>query len=132
MSWKSKCLSGLAMVLMLLFATLVSADKPPVLTFHNDPASTGQNLQETALNLMTVKSGTFGKLFTVPVDGQIYAQPLYVPAIAIKGRRAPGDPRRRLRGHRARQCDRDRRLDRGRTLDPELHQTAERDHGPVH
>jgi hypothetical protein len=83
--WKSKFVSGFTMLITILVAAIVSADKPPVVTFHNDPASTGQNLQETALNLMTVKAGTFGKLFTVPVDGQIYAQPLYAPAIAITG-----------------------------------------------
>jgi outer membrane protein assembly factor BamB len=85
MSWKAKIMSCLAMVASLLLAAVVSADKPHVITFHNDMASTGQNLVETVLNHVTVKAGSLGKKFAVLVDGQIYAQPLYLPGVAIKG-----------------------------------------------
>jgi outer membrane protein assembly factor BamB len=54
-----------------------------VLTYHNDQASTGANLQETALAPADVNQSQFGKLATVPVDGQVYAQPLYMENIAI-------------------------------------------------
>jgi hypothetical protein len=54
-----------------------------VLTQHNDPGRTGANLNETILNTTDVNVQTFGKLFTRPVDGQIYAQPLYVSALNI-------------------------------------------------
>ena len=57
--------------------------QPAVLTWHNDNARTGQNLQETALTPANVNSTTFGKLFTLAVDGKVDAQPLYVPALAI-------------------------------------------------
>ena len=85
MNWIAKSTSCLAMLATVLTAVVVSAGKPDVVTFHNDMASTGQNLVETALNLVTVKKGTFAKKYVARVDGQIYAQPLYVPAVSIKG-----------------------------------------------
>ena len=39
---------------------------------------TNANLTETVLTPSTVKPGEFGKRFSLTVDGQIYAQPLYV------------------------------------------------------
>src|SRR5260370_31237419 len=56
-----------------------------VLTWHNDNARTGQNLQETILTPANVKSSTFGKLFVMNVDGKVDAQPLYVPSVTIPG-----------------------------------------------
>ena len=54
-----------------------------VLTWHNDNARTGQNLQETNLTPANVKSSTFGRLTTISVDGKVDAEPLYVPAVTI-------------------------------------------------
>jgi hypothetical protein len=56
-----------------------------VLTWHNDNGHTGQNLQETILTPTNVTPVKFGKLFSYPVDGMIYAQPLYVPGVTING-----------------------------------------------
>lgn len=54
-----------------------------VLTFHNDIASTGLNANETQLTPTNVKVGSFGKLFTTPVDGQVYAEPLVDTGVTI-------------------------------------------------
>jgi hypothetical protein len=66
-------------------ATIAVTDLTGVFTNHNDSARTGQNLQEYALTTGTVNSSTFGPLFTCPVDGYIYAAPLYVANFEIGG-----------------------------------------------
>ena len=57
-----------------------------VLTYHNDNMRTGQNLSETVLTPQNVRSATFGKLFTLPVDGKVDAQPLLVSGLTIPGK----------------------------------------------
>jgi hypothetical protein len=54
-----------------------------VTTYHNDNVRSGQNLHETALTTALVQASTFGKLFSQPVDGQIYAQPLVLANLLI-------------------------------------------------
>ena len=54
-----------------------------VLTRQNDNQHTGQNLQETILTTTNVNPGSFGKIFSYPVDGQVWAQPLYVPNVNV-------------------------------------------------
>lgn len=56
-----------------------------MLTFHNDDVRDGANLNETVLNTSNVNSQQFGKLFALPVDAQVYAQPLYLPNLTIGG-----------------------------------------------
>jgi hypothetical protein len=56
-----------------------------VVTYHNDNASDGQNTQETVLTPSNVNSTSFGKIFTTSVDGNVYAQPLFVPGLTIAG-----------------------------------------------
>ncbi|HUY33751.1 MAG TPA: DUF4214 domain-containing protein [Pirellulales bacterium] len=54
-----------------------------VLNYHNDLQSTGQNLAETILTPANVNASTFGKIGTIGVDGQVYAQPLYMENVNI-------------------------------------------------
>ena len=54
-----------------------------VLTYHNDEARIGANVHESILTPSNVNAGDFGKLFTVAVDGDVYAQPLYLPRVSI-------------------------------------------------
>ena len=56
-----------------------------VFTYHNDNARTGQNTQETALTPANVNSTQFGKLFSVAVEGNVVAQPLYVANLNFSG-----------------------------------------------
>ena len=55
--------------------------KPAVLTQRVNNGRTGVNRHEYVLSPRTVTSGEFHRLFSVPVDGQIYAQPLFVPNV---------------------------------------------------
>jgi outer membrane protein assembly factor BamB len=68
-----------------LCMVLVSA-ATDVVTYHNDIARTGQNQRETTLTYSNVESSSFGKLFTLPVDGVIDAEPLYLSAVTIPGK----------------------------------------------
>jgi hypothetical protein len=54
-----------------------------VLSWHNDSVLSGLNDQETILTPANVGSSSFGRLFTYPVDGYIYAQPLYKANLAL-------------------------------------------------
>jgi hypothetical protein len=60
-------------------------DLAAVPTWHNDVARDGANLQEYALTTANVSTATFGKLFSCPVDGAVYAQPLWVANMLIGG-----------------------------------------------
>ena len=79
------CLIGIfAVSLLCIFSTVLRA-QVSVTTYHNDNSRTGQNTQETILTPANVNSQHFGKLFTVPLDGWVYAQPLYLSNVTIAG-----------------------------------------------
>ena len=87
--------------LLLVFLVLATCrdsvapgNKPPpkpnpqsmsVLMQHNDNSRSGWNDNETALTTSNVNVQQFGKLFTLPVDDQVYAQPLVVGHLFISG-----------------------------------------------
>jgi hypothetical protein len=74
-------------ILVLLSATpghLSAQDLPlaGVLTQRYSNARTGANLKEHVLTVASVSSTSFQKLYTIPVSGQVYAQPLLVPQVS--------------------------------------------------
>jgi len=56
-----------------------------VLTANYGNDRSNANLQETKLTPDSVAPGRFGLLAAFPVDGQVYAQPLYASSITIPG-----------------------------------------------
>lgn len=79
----------LVSLLALIFAPhVVAGEATPVTvtTRSYDTNRTGANLNETTLTTANVNVDHFGKLFTRRVEGQIYAQPLYMPNLAIPGK----------------------------------------------
>ncbi len=57
-----------------------------VLTANYDNNRTGATLAERILTTSNVNGTQFGKLFAFPVDGQVYAQPLFVHALPLPGK----------------------------------------------
>lgn len=68
-----------------VIAGLACSAQTDVLTYHNDNARTGQNLNETVLKPSNVNVATFGRLGSMPVDGLVDGQPLYVSNLAVRG-----------------------------------------------
>ncbi len=68
--------------------SVVSATSPlsGVYSYRYDDRGTGRNRFETILKPQNVNSRTFGKLFAAPVDGYVYAQPLYIANVAVSGK----------------------------------------------
>lgn len=66
-------------------STVAVTDLTGVTTYHNDLSRDGVNTHEFALTTATVKTATFGKLFSCAVDGAIYAQPLWVANLIVNG-----------------------------------------------
>jgi hypothetical protein len=73
------CRRGAAAVVVLAGLTAY----PQVLTTQYDNARTGATLSETILTPANVNVTQFGKVFTLKVDGDLYAQPLYVPHVEV-------------------------------------------------
>ncbi len=68
-----------------VLSCLLSHAQVNVVTANGGNDRTNANLQEGQLSPATVGAATFGKLATFPVDGQVYAQPLYASGLAIPG-----------------------------------------------
>jgi hypothetical protein len=66
-------------------ANIEVTDFSGTFTWRNDNSRSGQNQKELALAPTTFDSSPFGKLFSCPLDGYAYAQPLYVANLPIPG-----------------------------------------------
>jgi hypothetical protein len=55
------------------------------LTYHYDNARDGANTNEVVLTPANVNTNNFFKLFSYTVDGEVYAEPLYMANVAITG-----------------------------------------------
>jgi hypothetical protein len=65
--------------------TVVAATAADVITYHNDNARTGQNLDEVLLTPANVNSASFGGLNFFSTDGKVDGQPLYLSSLNIAG-----------------------------------------------
>lgn len=76
-----------AITLLVALAPLAAQTSTPinVLTANYSNERSNSNIQESVLTTANVASSNFGRLGALPVDGQIYAQPLYVAGLAIPG-----------------------------------------------
>lgn len=81
-----RCTATLSLMLLLLCGAqgLVLA-QAAVLTANYDNERTNSNPHETILNSANVRPRSFGKIGSFPVDGEIFAQPLYVPQVSVAG-----------------------------------------------
>ena len=68
-----------------LAVTLPAATGVNIPTWHVDNNRSGLNPNETSLTPANVGSSTFGKLFSYPIDGYAYAEPLLISNITING-----------------------------------------------
>lgn len=74
-----------SLTLLFMMIGIQSASHAQVLTAQYDNFRTGADLHETVLKPSNISSRDFGKLFSRTVDGDVFAQPLYVPSLAIPG-----------------------------------------------
>src|SRR5271170_3457938 len=79
------CLSAIALAVLALAFGLSAHAQQPVLQRGYDANVDGANLTESTLNTSNIAVSTFGMVFNLPVDDNVYAQPLYVPNVAISG-----------------------------------------------
>jgi hypothetical protein len=84
-SWRAAGLRCALTIILLLVATVSAAAQVSVTTYQYGNSRTGQNTNEAILTPSNVNSTQFGKLFSQAVDGQIYAQPLYIPNLTVNG-----------------------------------------------
>src|ERR1022692_3867703 len=75
-----------AVAVMLFAFILLPSARAQVTTSQYDNARTGAYLTEKILTPANVNLRQFGKLFSLRVDGDLYAQPLFLPRLDINGK----------------------------------------------
>jgi hypothetical protein len=83
---RARFVGGTVFACGLLLICAAGALAQNVVTEHYDNARSGLNPNESILTSSNVNATSFGKLFSQSVDGQIYAQPLYLPGLTIPGK----------------------------------------------
>ena len=76
----------LVFLFALAFALTSQAGAQRVVTSQYDNARTGAYLNETTLAPRNVNVQNLGKLFSIHVDGDVYAQPLFLGGVQIPGK----------------------------------------------
>src|SRR5271166_5748377 len=74
------------LIVALLLGAFTLAAQTSVVTYHNDNARTGRYLNEILLTPADLNAGLFRKRYFLPVDGTVYAQPLYLSRVKIAGK----------------------------------------------
>jgi uncharacterized protein (TIGR03437 family) len=82
--WRHYCLARISALALSVAACAFA--QVSVLNVNYDKQQTGANLQETILQ-PSLNWSNFGKVGTYAVDGQVYAQPLYLPGVTIGGQK---------------------------------------------
>ena len=72
---------------IIFFTSNLSSGQVSNVMQHGDHRGLGLNNQEIKLNTSNVNTSTFGKLYSYPVDDQLYAQPLIVSGLNINGKK---------------------------------------------
>jgi PQQ-like domain len=76
----AQSIKAISVLVLVGFACFIASAQ--ITTSQYNRARTGSNVGETILTLQNVNREAFGKVFSFPVDGDIYAQPLYLPRIS--------------------------------------------------
>jgi hypothetical protein len=76
-----------AVIIMTAFlaAALSTSAQVNVTTYQYNNQRTAVNSAEVTLTPANVNAASFGRIFSQPVDGYVFAQPLYVPNVTING-----------------------------------------------